>query len=185
MQIERLQASWIFLKLLVRNYRDDSCQTTAAALTYQTLFAVVPLLTITYSVLASFKALEGMGDMLQNFLFANFLPESVALMERYLTDFSYQARQLSVPSLIVVVMTAFLMMFTIERALNEIWQVREPRLGFQRILVYWAFLTLGPVFLLVSIMSTTYLFSLPFLSEVSETLGLLPLLPLLPLVRVL
>lgn len=176
---ERLQAMWIFLKLLARNYSDDSCQTTAAALTYQTLFAVVPLLTITYTLLAAFEALENMGDMLQNFLFANLLPESVAMMERYLTEFSDQARQLSVPSLIVVTITAFLMMFTIERALNEIWQVREPREGFQRILMYWAILTLGPVFLLVSIVSTTYLLSLPFLSDVSDMVGLLPLLPLL------
>ena len=179
MLFERLQALWTFLKLLARNYRDDSCQTTAAALTYQTLFAVVPLLTITYTVLASFEAFEGMGEMLQNFLFANLLPESVATMEGYLAEFSDQARQLSIPSLIVVTITAFLMMFTIERALNEIWQVREPRQGFQRILMYWAILTLGPVFLVVSIVSTTYLLSLPFLSDVSETIGLLSLLPLL------
>lgn len=179
MLIERLQAVWIFLKLLGRNYREDSCQTTAAALTYQTLFAVVPLLAITYTVLDSFEAFEGMGEILRNFLFANLLPESVATMEGYLTEFSDQARQLSIPSLIVVTITAFLMMFTIERAFNEIWQASGPRHGFQRILMYWAILTLGPVAMGVSIITTTYILSLPLLSDVSESVGLLALLPIL------
>lgn len=177
MLVERLQALWIFLKLLARNYQEDGCQTTAAALTYQTLFAVVPVLTITYTVLAAFEAFEGMGDMLQNFLFENIVPDSIAVMKGYLSEFSSQARRLSIPSTIVVAVTAFLMMFTIERTFNDIWRVQEPRQGFQRILMYWAILTLGPFVVVVSIASTTYILTLPLISEVTEVAGVVRVVP--------
>lgn len=174
----KFQAFSVFLKLLLRNYNDDGCQSTAAALTYQTLFAVVPLLTITYTVLSAFQAFSGVGDMLQNFLFQNIVPESVAVVESYLQDFSDQARRLSWPSLIVVAFTAFLMMFTIEKSFNEIWGIGEPRHGFQRILMYWAILTLGPPLVGGGIAITTYLFSLPLISDVAGTSLFLQLIPI-------
>ncbi|MBT3623286.1 MAG: YihY family inner membrane protein [Gammaproteobacteria bacterium] len=173
----KIQAVWGFFKLLVKNYSEDGCQSTAAALTYQTLFAVVPLLTITYTVLEAFEAFSGVGDLLQDFVFDNVVPESVSVVQEYIQQFSSQAMSLSGPSLIVVGLTAFLMMHTIEKSFNDIWRIREPRQGFQRILMYWAILTLGPVLMFLGLASTTYLFSLPIITGVgaSKLFGIVPL----------
>ncbi len=172
-----IEAVWDFFKLLVKNYSEDGCQSTAAALTYQTLFAVVPLLTITYTVLEAFEAFSGVGDLLQDFVFDNVVPESVSVVQEYIQQFSSQAMSLSGPSLIVVGITAFLMMHTIEKSFNDIWRIREPRQGFQRILMYWAILTLGPVLMFLGLASTTYLFSLPIITGVaaSKLFGVVPL----------
>tara|TARA_B100000809_G_scaffold65614_1_gene62245 strand:+ start:872 stop:2068 length:1197 start_codon:yes stop_codon:yes gene_type:complete len=172
-----IEAVWDFFKLLVKNYSEDGCQSTAAALTYQTLFAVVPLLTITYTVLEAFEAFSGVGDVLQDFVFDNVVPESVSVVQEYIQQFSSQAMSLSGPSLIVVGITAFLMMHTIEKSFNDIWRIREPRQGFQRILMYWAILTLGPVLMFLGLASTTYLFSLPIITGVgaSKLFGVVPL----------
>ncbi|MFP6804398.1 MAG: YihY family inner membrane protein [Pseudomonadales bacterium] len=172
-----IEAVWDFFKLLVKNYSEDGCQSTAAALTYQTLFAVVPLLTITYTVLEAFEAFGGVGDVLQDFVFDNVVPESVSVVQEYIQQFSSQAMSLSGPSLIVVGITAFLMMHTIEKSFNDIWRIREPRQGFQRILMYWAILTLGPVLMFLGLASTTYLFSLPIITGVgaSKLFGVVPL----------
>ena len=172
-----IEAVWDFFKLLVKNYSEDGCQSTAAALTYQTLFAVVPLLTITYAVLGAFEAFSGVGDVLQDFVFDNVVPESVSVVQEYIQQFSSQAMSLSGPSLIVVGITAFLMMHTIEKSFNDIWRIREPRQGFQRILMYWAILTLGPVLMFLGLASTTYLFSLPIITGVgaSKLFGVVPL----------
>ena len=177
MLMPKIQAVWGFFKLLVKNYSEDGCQSTAAALTYQTLFAVVPLLTITYTVLEAFEAFSGVGDLLQDFVFDNVVPESVSVVQEYIQQFSSQARSLSGPSLIVVGLTAFLMMHTIEKSFNDIWRIREPRQGFQRILMYWAILTLGPVLMFLGLASTTYLFSLPIITGVgaSKLFGIVPL----------
>ena len=177
MLMPKIQAVWGFFKLLVKNYFEDGCQSTAAALTYQTLFAVVPLLTITYTVLEAFEAFSGVGDLLQDFVFDNVVPESVSVVQEYIQQFSSQAMSLSGPSLIVVGLTAFLMMHTIEKSFNDIWRIREPRQGFQRILMYWAILTLGPVLMFLGLASTTYLFSLPIITGVgaSKLFGIVPL----------
>lgn len=177
--IDQLKSTGSFLQLIFGNYQKDGCQSTAAALTYQTLFAVVPALTIMYSVLAAFEAFEGTGEQLQSFLFENLLPENVAVVEEYLQEFSDQARQLSIPSLVVLAITAFLMMFTIERTFNQIWRVRDPRQGFQRMLMYWAILSLGPPLMIVGMAISTYIVSLPLFSDDSAVSGLLNIVPVL------
>ena len=162
-----LENAQIFIKLLYNSYRQDRLPTTAAALTYQTLFAVVPLLTIVFTFMSAFEAFSGMEDKLQDFLFDYVVPENVSVVESYLSEFSAQARSLSVTSLVVLIVTAFLMMFTIEKSFNEIWRVQEPRHGFQRILLYSAILTWGPILGVGGLGITTYVLTLPLISDVT------------------
>jgi membrane protein len=51
------------------------------------------------------------------------------------------------------------MMLTIDRSLNAIWRVRQARPLGQRVLVYWAALTLGPLALGVSLTAFSYALS--------------------------
>ena len=59
-------------------------------------------------------------------------------------------------SLLVLGATALALMLTIDRTLNAIWRVRRPRPMAQRVLVYWAALTLGPLLLGGSLTLTSY-----------------------------
>jgi membrane protein len=59
----------------------------------------------------------------------------------------------------VLVFTAVALMLTIDRTLNAIWRVRKPRPIAQRVLVYWAAVTLGPLLLGVSLSITSYAIS--------------------------
>ena len=171
--------SWRLAGFVIRHYIEDSCQTTAAALTYQTLFAVVPALTVMYTVLSTFESFGGMGRLLEDFIFSNIVPENVALAQEYLRGFSQQAQNLSIPSAVFLAVTAFLMLFTIERTFNEIWRIKEPRHGFQRLMMYWAVLSLGPLLVGVGIGVTTYVLSIPLISDVTDSPLFLRFLPLL------
>jgi membrane protein len=164
---------------VLKRYVDDGCQATAAGLTYQTLFAVVPLLTVMYAVLNAVEAFKDLSAEVEGFLFDNVVPENVVNLQDYLHDFSTQAQSLSVPSLAFLGITAFLMLFTIERTFNEIWRVREPRQGYQRFLMYWAVLSLGPILVGMGFLITTYLMALPLLSDVDQYTGALGYLPIL------
>ncbi|MDE0757354.1 MAG: YihY family inner membrane protein, partial [Pseudomonadales bacterium] len=157
-----------FLRYVVSEYISDGCQTTGAALTYQTLFAVVPALTVSYMVLSAFEAFSGVSRTLEDFIFSYVVPENIASVQSYLRLFSDQARSLSAPSFVLLGVTAFLMLFTIERTFNEIWKVSEPRNKLQRVLMYWGLLTLGPLLIVGGTVMTTYLFSLPFFSDISD-----------------
>lgn len=176
---ERLKQFWKFLRYLQQSFSEDNCQTTAAALTYQTLFAIVPLLAIAYTLFESFDAFQGLTAQFEDFIFANIVPENAGVVQDYLLSFSQQARNLSIPSVILVIGTSFLMLFTIERTFNDIWQVREPRHGAQRFLMYWAVLTLGAPFVVASVITTTYIESLPLISDVSESTRGLHVVPII------
>jgi membrane protein len=168
---------WRFITSLWHQFFEDHCHATAAALTYQTLFAIVPLLTLMYTVFSMFEAFSGLGTVVEEFLFTNIVPENIATVQEYLRSFSNQARQLSLPSVILLASTAVLMLSTIEKTLNEIWRVREPRHGFQRLWMYWAVLTLGPLMVGCGLAISTYIFSMPLISDVTEFTGFLTFIP--------
>lgn len=167
-----------FVTFLWTQFFEDHCPNTAAALTYQTLFAIVPLLTLTYTVFSMFEAFAGVGLTVEEFLFSNIVPENISVVQEYLRSFSDQARQLSLPSLALLAVTALLMLVTIEKTLNEIWRVKEPRHGFQRLLMYWAVLTLGPILGGCALAISTYVFSMPLISNVTTSSGFLLVLPM-------
>jgi membrane protein len=76
-----------------------------------------------------------------------------------ITQFSLRASRLGTFGLIALIVSALAMMLTIDRALNAIWRVRKPRRIAQRVLVYWAAVTLGPLIFAVSLTATSYALS--------------------------
>jgi membrane protein len=61
--------------------------------------------------------------------------------------------------MIVLFVTSVMTMMTVESAFNLIWRVRKARPFAQRVLVYWAILTLGPILIGVSLSISSYLFT--------------------------
>ncbi len=170
-----------FLVHVFRRFNQDRCLQIASSLTFTTLLALVPLVTITLGLMAAFPVFSGLGEHIHAFLLANMLPEKAGkVVTGYIEQFSGQAGRLTALGTVLLAVTAFLMMFTIERAFNSIWRVSRPRPVGQRILVYWATLTLGPVLIGASLSMTSYIVSaslglsrqIPFVG--SAILGFVP-----------
>lgn len=164
---------WGFFCLMVRQYQAKSCQKSAASLTYVTLFATVPMMTVTYSMFSIIPAFQNMGDQLQSLLFQHFLPNSEQELGRYLKDFAAQARQLTVFGLAVLLVSAYLMLKNIEQNFNGIWGVPRGRRGVANFLLYWAILSLGPLLLGAALGMSTYLASLRLLVGPYDSLGVI------------
>ena len=154
-----------FSRYLFRRFGEDNCAKNAAALTYTTLFAVVPVMTVVYAMLAAIPAFSGVGNQVEEFIFSNFVPETGATLRGYLSEFSDQARQLTGVGIALLIITAFMMLVNIERAFNAIWRIRQPRRGISSFLLYWAVLSLGPLLLGAGFVVSTYLTSLNFLGD--------------------
>src|SRR5690606_8067577 len=140
----RLQRLVHFCRYLLRRFGEDNCPKNAAALTYTTLFAVVPVMTVTYAMLAAIPAFNQVGGQIEAFIFDNFVPSTGAALRNYLSEYSEQARQLTGVSFALLMVTAFLMLVNIEKSFNAIWRIRQPRRGQSRFLLHWAVLCLGP-----------------------------------------
>jgi membrane protein len=172
---------WFYANI-VEQFGAHGLLNNAAALTYTTLFAVVPLMTLSYAILSMFPDFSALGQQIQTFVFENFVPSSSAIVQQKLSDFSQQARELTFAGFLVLFLTAFMTLVNIEAAFNEIWQVAEPRRGLQRFVVYWAVMTFGPPLVVGGLFVSSYLMSLPLIAE-SDTvaarqalLGYLPFL---------
>ncbi len=165
------QHFWPWLKYLWRRFNDDQCMRSAAALTYMSLFALVPLLTVMYAMLSAVPAFQGAGDQVQEFLFDNLLPSAGQEVEVYLADFSRQARNLTGVGIGFLVVTAVLMLRNIESTFNTIWRTRKNRSPISSFLLYWAVLSLGPLFIGLALGISTYLVSVRVFFEEYDTIG--------------
>ena len=100
----------------------------AASLSFISLLALVPLLTVVFATLTSFPVFSRILEVVQLIVVDNLLPEGFAnTIYRYLNQFVSKARTLSLVGIAVLLMAATVMMLTLDRTLNLIWRVRKPR----------------------------------------------------------
>ena len=171
-----------FGRFLVQRFLADRGPHSAAALTYTTLFAVVPMMTVTFAMLSAIPAFQGVGEQIQLYIFRNFIPSTGATIQEYLVAFTNQARQLTWFGVGFLMATALMMLLTIEKAFNVIWRVRQPRRGISSFLLYWAILSLGPLLLGAGFAMSTYITSLSLISGPHALIGARTVLKAMPLV---
>ncbi|MET0541916.1 MAG: YihY family inner membrane protein [Variovorax sp.] len=146
--------------VLGERFREDRLGLTASSLTFTTTIAMVPFFTVALALFTVFPMFATMQGRLQRWLIESLIPENIARQVLgYLNQFSSKAGGLGIAGLIVLLVTAIALILTIDKTLNNIWRVRSPRPLAQRVLIYWAALTLGPLILAVSLNATSYLFS--------------------------
>jgi membrane protein len=151
------QIGRLLIFLLVRFEANENRQS-AAALTFVTLFAIVPLMTAGYSMLTVFPQFSDFLNQFHQFVFEHFFPASDGQVEGALTGFATQAKNLTWLGLILLLISAISLMFTIESAFNKIWRVSRVRIG-RRLVYYWLVILLGPVLLAVGFLVSSYLLS--------------------------
>ena len=172
----QLASSGQFLVYALRRFLSDGCPQSAAAMTYMSLFAIVPMLTLLYSMFSLVPAFQELGGQVEEFIFSKFLPSSGQEITQYLSEFSNQARKLSVAGVAIILVTALLMLSNIEKTFNHIWATTGSRKGLAGFLGYWAILSLGPLLLAVGMIMSTYLMSLRLMVTEVDSLGLVALL---------
>ena len=144
-----LKAAGIRVKRLAnhvwKHFQEDRCLEEAASLSYTSLLALVPLVAVSFGLVAAFTVFSQISEKLQSFIFANFIPAAGDQIEPYLNTFLESVSSLTLPGTVFLIITALLLMFRIEVAFNRIWRVDRARTLINRIVMYWSVLTLGPI----------------------------------------
>lgn len=128
-----------------RHFGEDRLFDEAASLSYTSLLSMVPLLAVVFGVASAFPVFQEWGEKIQSFVFSNFLPASGDQVQTYVTGFLDSVGSLTLAGTIILIITALLLMIRIERAFNLIWRVPTARSIRDRVIMYWAVLTLGPL----------------------------------------
>src|SRR3989304_6311279 len=153
--LNRIRSAFIWLyyfcRFVIRQFVARRGLQTASSLAYTTLLSIVPLVGVMFSFFGNLPLFKDISEVVQQFIFSNFVPAFGETVEAYLISFSVKASQLTITGITVLVLIALLMMATIESALNHIWNVLTRRNPLARFMVYWAILTLGPVLIGVSL----------------------------------
>ena len=174
--MESLKAKGHFLWTLIgevyKHFMARDCQQSAAALTYVSLFSLVPMLTLVYSLVSILPASGELESLLQRLIFENLVPTSGQAVQEHLASFTERARSLTLPGVVLLVVTAYLMLKTIEKTFNKIWGVEQARSGLSNFLIYQSILTLGPILIGAGLAMSTYLLSIELMWGGLNELGL-------------
>ncbi|HEX5805316.1 MAG TPA: YihY family inner membrane protein [Macromonas sp.] len=145
---------------LRERFREDRLGVTAGSLAFTTMISLVPLLTVGLAIFSAFPMFERLEPMLQKWLIESLIPDNIARqVSNYLFRFADKASRMGWLGALFLLGTALAMVLTIDRKLNDIWRVRQFRPLPQRVLVYWAVLTLGPLLLAGSLSLSSYALS--------------------------
>ncbi len=148
----------------------------AGSLCFTTLLALVPLLAVVLGALSWLPIADNLADQLQDFLFANFVPAAGATVQNYVQQFVGNTSTLTGAGAFFLILTSLMLMNTIEESLNRIWQVRASRSVSNRLMMYWAVLTMGPVLIGGSVALTSYITALAFNDAANTLLRIAPFL---------
>lgn len=172
-----------FLRYVTVRLQEDRCTQMAASLTFTTLLSVVPLITIALTLFSAFPVFSEFSTPLKEYILMNMVPETGGrIITDYMQQFAESASRLTAVGIVFLAVTAMLLMLTIDNAFNMIWRVSRPRSLLQRVLVYWAVITLAPLLVGGSLSLTSWLvgFSAEYAQRIPKlSMDAIKLIPLL------
>ena len=149
-----------YLRYLFKRFKEDRIIVYSGYLSFVTLLSIVPLLAVIFSVFSLFPVFQDWRGEVESFVFKNFVPTLGESIQGYLIRFVENATNMTSLGLVVLFLVALLLISSIDHTLNHIWRVRKNRRQLVSFSIYWVVLTIGPVLIGISLLTTSYLFSL-------------------------
>lgn len=128
-------------------FRMDADRVTMVAghLAYVSLLSLVPLIAVVFALFSVFPMFADVSVQLKNFVFENFVPAAGDVIQMYLEQFVANSNKMTAVGICGLIVTALLLIHSIDNALNHIWRTAKKRSTMYSFAVYWMILTLGPI----------------------------------------
>jgi membrane protein len=161
----RLRYAAAFFRFLIRRLNENRCEESAAWLTWVSLFALVPTLTVFYAILSMFPAFDAAGARVSALAFSYLVPDAGAAIRDYLLGFAEQAKHLKVAGSAMMLVSVGLLLRGIEDTFNRIWRAERARHGLVRFFAHLTIVLLSPLLAASAALLGTYLGSLQLLDD--------------------
>lgn len=149
-----------FLHYLLVRVKKAQLQVVAGYLSYVSLMSLVPLMVVALSVATAFPIFSDIHHSVEQFVYDNFMPTASDVVQKYLSSFVDNASKMSAVAISFLFFAALLLISSIDKTFNNIWQVTQKRRVITSFSMYWMILTLGPILVGASIAITSYIVSL-------------------------
>ena len=133
----------------------------AGNLAFTTLLGLVPLATVAFAFVAQFPIFQDFLKALENYLLRYSLPATAStLVQTYVVGLATAAANLKGVWIFFVIVTAALVVDSVEAEINEIWRIRRKRPIVRRVLVYTIGVTAGPALVGGAILLVRWVFAM-------------------------
>ena len=174
----KLKAIDVFkqIKLFVASFVDKELTLFAASLSFYTIFTIIPLLLIMFTLLTSLPSFAEHYESIKAFIFSNLLPGNSEAIMGHIDGFLANSAKMSVMGLAMILVASLLFFKNFEYIANRIFHA-APRSLWESVTTYWTMLTLTPIALGVSFYITGYIATLMASNSLTSGLNVLPLIP--------
>lgn len=177
----RLRKVGSFSATVFKNFFRDQCMDSAGSLTFTTLLSIVPTGMIILWILSGFEHITDLSLQAEEFILNNLVPEAANEARKVIINLSERRHHIPFYASIMLVVTALLLIQSVDEKINRIWhrgRIHKPGL---RIIYYMLILFLGPILLGLSLALTSYISSMSIIQHglhaVSGAYYLLGLIP--------
>lgn len=144
--MNKLRKLVVFIRAAYFRYKNTNAEQLAGSLSFVSILALVPLLTIIFIVLASNPELTAISKLFREYLVNELLPKTGGeVIVKHVFNFSKNASTLSSVGIAFLIITVLMLLNRIESALNQICSVTTTRKVFERVINYWVVISLGPI----------------------------------------
>lgn len=156
---------WLYLKYLFMKMQDVMVLRSAAALSYTTLLAVVPLLAVVLSVFTAFPSFGHLRLQVQDFLLQYLMPDIIQNIQTYVSGFINAVGKLTTVGIIGIALTAIMLLSTIESSFNFIFRIRRRRKLTRKAALYGFVLIVFPLLIGSALWIKGYILTLKYFSH--------------------
>ena len=141
----RLSRFRCFVARIWHRFVAEDFDQVSGSLAFTTLLSLVPLVAVLLGAMSAMPSFLVMVDELEGVV-RNMLPErSADLIIQHVLAFSQKALKVTVAGLLVLVLSAFLLLQTVERAFNHVWRTSRKRSWWRRVGLYGGLIVLWPL----------------------------------------
>ena len=138
-----------FIRLLISELTAKRVFDSAAALTYSTILAIVPIMAVVFAVARGFGYSKYIETWFRDMLTSQ--PQAAEIIIGFVNSYLVHTKSGIILGLGLVFMlwTVLMLVSNIEKTFNDIWQVKKPRSLFRTFTDYIAMLFLVPIIIVV------------------------------------
>lgn len=140
-----------FLKRFWGKLSKDKVFIKASALSYTFVLSLVPLLSVIFSFYSRFGQFKEFEKDINALLLKLFMPQYVSRIQSLIDTFVQKSSSIGIIGIVGLVVFSVLLLETVDNTLHEIWHVKRRSSRYIKYVSYWAFITLAPLFIVLSL----------------------------------
>jgi len=136
--------------LAIKGFTEDNCLVKSTALTYYTLFSIVPIIALAFAIAKGF----GYQEVLEQQLLNNFSDQKNVVIQAF--DYANKMLEntkgglIAGVGIVLLLWSVMKLLGSVETSFNDIWKIKKDRTWVRKLTDYLSIMLIAPIFLILS-----------------------------------